>query len=575
MASYTLSEEEINALVPLLRSSTESCSPPDSALLNLLENLAYLQAKNQLSSSESWEASDGGVPSSESQEGNSSLDGQYSSVPTIQEAPQPAQREDLNKGRKRKKSRAKGSSKRQKKDSEVSPGGGEAGQPGGQPGDPLTCPRGGATRMSRWTQVNESVSGGKSAAVMLGRFLSSITSCQNSWVPTNSWTSLLRNSLDFPARSVDNLSSCVTLLPPPLMLRLYFLDIRNNVEAMLDDEEQAPQFNLGKKRTAVVLDDEEDALAGVLGGAVQSHGGRRGNEHEDRDESEIEEERDGGNMSHRGEGGEGSEVEEKSIGEEDEDEEVGSLKGSNQAKSSFVIENGSASKRRKTDVKEVDFIAPGRAPTLSSFKSPIKTLAKAAHEYLRVSVTDKAVAMALIQLPQALKDAWEKADDDLRATVRSYIKQKGEEAVADYGIPGNLKPDDIKARVQWLLADHHYSYGGVDFKAQTYDEEMPISHPGIIGVIRRQWFTGTRCFAIRYPDHLKELPPQTWALAMTSVIQALTSWKEGKLSPSKFSEDNVKESYVSALSWVTHWRHETPTWYEDHLKETLADIWYL
>ncbi|EPQ56365.1 hypothetical protein GLOTRDRAFT_128309 [Gloeophyllum trabeum ATCC 11539] len=108
--------------------------------------------------------------------------------------------------------------------------------------------------------------------------------------------------------------------------------------------------------------------------------------------------------------------------------------------------------------------------------------------------------------------------------------------------------------------------------AQSYDEDMPISHPGIIGVIRCQWFTGPKCFALKYLDALKELSPPMWALAMTSVVQALNSWKDGKLIPSKFSEDNVKELYIKALSWVKHWKKNTPTWYSDHVEGTLADI---
>ncbi|KAF9063746.1 hypothetical protein BDP27DRAFT_1476557 [Rhodocollybia butyracea] len=119
-----------------------------------------------------------------------------------------------------------------------------------------------------------------------------------------------------------------------------------------------------------------------------------------------------------------------------------------------------------------------------------------------------------------------------------------------FGIPGKMRPTEVRDLVAWLLQDGHYKYGDVDTELKTYDTKLPFGCEGVAHILRLEVFStkgGANIEIFREIVNVRKIAPTTVALMLTFIEHAIQEYSEGVHRHVEFS-DTARPHYCYHLS---------------------------
>ncbi|KAF9059919.1 hypothetical protein BDP27DRAFT_1430713 [Rhodocollybia butyracea] len=108
-----------------------------------------------------------------------------------------------------------------------------------------------------------------------------------------------------------------------------------------------------------------------------------------------------------------------------------------------------------------------------------------------------------------------------------------------FGIPGKMRPTEVRDLVAWLLQDGHYKYSDVDTELKTYDTKLPFGCEGVAHILRLEVFStkgGANIEIFREIVNVRKIAPTTVALMLTFIEHAIQEYSEGVHRHVEFSD---------------------------------------
>ncbi|KII89482.1 hypothetical protein PLICRDRAFT_109510, partial [Plicaturopsis crispa FD-325 SS-3] len=145
--------------------------------------------------------------------------------------------------------------------------------------------------------------------------------------------------------------------------------------------------------------------------------------------------------------------------------------------------------------------------------------------------------------------------------IRGEVKTKAQRAISgEYGIPGTMKPEEIRDLVGWLLHKGNFMQGDLDTKARTFSKSRPYCHPIFKNIIQAQWF-GRRGEGIRFHEDFRNIPLPIFALVITAVENALREYSTGPQVFINFTDPNFRSRYVYYVDRLQNVETKSPKWF--------------